>query len=164
MNSVQVEGLRALHVPAEPSWWPPAPGWWILTFALLTLCLWLVWFIHKLRMQRRWKREALSEYRRITALPGHTDELRVQQLQLCSLLLRRISLALCTRTDVAGTTGEQWLGQLDALSDTSAFTKGVGRLVADAPYRAHAISESDMRALFALVNSTIRRAKRRQEA
>ncbi|MEP6880575.1 MAG: DUF4381 domain-containing protein, partial [Dokdonella sp.] len=32
--------LRDIHLPADPSWWPPAPGWWILAAILLGVTIW----------------------------------------------------------------------------------------------------------------------------
>ena len=32
-----VQNLRALQTPNESLWWPPAPGWWIVTFLLVVL-------------------------------------------------------------------------------------------------------------------------------
>jgi len=31
-----IADLRGLHLPQDPAWWPPAPGWWI---ALALVCL-----------------------------------------------------------------------------------------------------------------------------
>ena len=43
--------LRDVHVPAAPSMWPPAPGWWLLAAAALTVIA-VIWFL-KLRQQRK---------------------------------------------------------------------------------------------------------------
>ena len=32
--------LRDIHLPAEPSWWPPAPGWWLLAILLMARVWW----------------------------------------------------------------------------------------------------------------------------
>jgi hypothetical protein len=29
--------LRDIHLPAEPAWWPPAPGWWALAVIALLI-------------------------------------------------------------------------------------------------------------------------------
>ena len=36
MNAPQaIDGLRDLHLPMEPGWWPPAPGWWVIAVLML---------------------------------------------------------------------------------------------------------------------------------
>ena len=35
MNPDLMAQLRDIHLAPEVSWWPPAPGWWILGFLLL---------------------------------------------------------------------------------------------------------------------------------
>jgi hypothetical protein len=50
--------LRDIHLPAAISWWPPAPGWWLLAIALtlgpLSVGLWWRW-----RQRTRLRRDLL---------------------------------------------------------------------------------------------------------
>ena len=48
--------LRDIHLPPEPSWWPLAPGWWVLVVLLLAALLLGAWLW---RRHRRvlWRRE-----------------------------------------------------------------------------------------------------------
>jgi hypothetical protein len=44
--------LRDLQAPAEPSWWPPAPGWWLVALAAVALA---AIAIRALLPWRRWR-------------------------------------------------------------------------------------------------------------
>lgn len=56
--------LQQLHdiVEAQPvSWWPLAPGWWILTIVTIGLIIWALRFLYLRHVRLRWKRQALKE-------------------------------------------------------------------------------------------------------
>ena len=71
-------------------------------------------------------------------------------LQSISSLLRRACLSLYPRHAVASLTNEAWLGLLDQAGETSEFTHGAGRLLAEGPYLRNA-SAADVDALLPLV-------------
>ena len=45
--------LRDLHLPGEPSWFPPAPGWWLLAVLLIIAAIVLLRYWQR-RRRRRW--------------------------------------------------------------------------------------------------------------
>ena len=137
MNPDPLEQLRAYHLPDPVSWWPPAPGWWLLALLVVAgnaIGLWLF-------MARRRRRAALRAAQRAlrilkTEHDADSDDLKL--IRGLSRLLRRFALARFPRTMVAGLTGEAWLGFLDRHAQDKAFTRGVGRALVEAPYRPQA--------------------------
>ncbi|HEX7342450.1 MAG TPA: DUF4381 domain-containing protein [Rhodanobacteraceae bacterium] len=53
--------LRGIHMPPPASWWPLAPGWWVLAALLLIVMAWLAWRTWRRRLPRRRWREAERE-------------------------------------------------------------------------------------------------------
>ena len=79
MNAAPLADLRPLMAPAPVSWWPPAPGWWILAFlciiALAALAIWA--YRRRLRYQRtRYQREAIALLEQAATLPAIAEILR----------------------------------------------------------------------------------------
>ncbi len=123
--------LRDIHLPEPISWWPPAPGWWLLSAALVLLVL-LAWFSYRCYQRGAIKRAALNE---LSQIASHYREHPQQQLQLLSQLLRRVALATQPRSRVAGLSEETWLAFLDHFTDQQQFTQGVGRVLLHGPYQ-----------------------------
>ena len=124
--------LRDIHLPPDPSWFPPAPGWWILAALLIILLVWLFRVIAKRLRKRRW----------LAALQGEVDSIESDHAEhgdqrkttaAVSQLLRRAALRLDPRA--AAYQGSDWLTWLDAHGGTTEFVDGPGRVLIDAPWR-----------------------------
>lgn len=124
--------LIDIHLPANPSAWPPAPGWWIIFALILSL---LIFSLLKLIRYRRLK---IRQKNILLALTGLEEKLKREQtteaLSEVNILLRRLALMHYPRQTIASLTGKNWLRFLDKSGDTKAFTQGAGRLLADVPY------------------------------
>jgi hypothetical protein len=135
--------LRDIHLPAPVSWWPPAPGWWIVVVLSVVLCVGAVW-LYRWRLAKRNSplviaRDELEHVR--AQWSGHRDAQRL--VRDVSVWLRRVSITLYPRRDVASLTGEKWRQFLDEVAGTRVFGDDAGRMLAEAPYRASADIDSD---------------------
>lgn len=107
-----VNMLEPLRAPAPVSWWPPAPGWWLLaTLALLLLGLALRWLW---RFHRRG-----APLRAARAELGRIEEAVLDsaaRAEALARLQRRVAIRLTARSACAGLTGERWADFLNGLS------------------------------------------------
>lgn len=130
--------LRGYHWPEPVSWWPPAPGWWLLAGVLIALTGLVSWKIRQKRRRLEAADVALKELSALQAAYEAKPEDGAALARGVSQLLRRFALARFPARDVAGLTGPRWLAFLDAHGGESAFSKGPGRVLSEAPYRARA--------------------------
>ncbi len=145
--------LRDIHLPADPSWWPPAPGWWVLAVLLVVALAVAARAVLRRRRERRWQQRVQAEVERMAAAhAAQPDHARLAGE--VSELLRRASLLLDPQA--AALHGEAWLGFLDARGGSDDFTRGVGRVLLDAPWRRSASFDAD--ALIALTQRWLARA------
>lgn len=126
--------LRDLHLPEPVSWWPLAPGWWVL---LVLLALLLGYGLYRAYLRRRHnapRRFALRELARYESdyLEHRNPVVLGKQL---SELLRRGMLAYARRDEVAGLTGEAWLAWLDRGMPLPYFHTDGGKSLLQLPYR-----------------------------
>jgi len=137
LNPVNLD-LRDIHLPDPVSWWPPAPGWWIVAGLVFVavIGLWIVikrYQSHALQRTIRRELEAIKERFYDT---GNQYEL----VQSLSVLLRRACISFYPRHQTASLTGEDWLLYLDKTMPNNISTKifqfyeGVGNIIASAPY------------------------------
>ena len=123
--------LRDIHLPGDTiSWWPPAPGWWMLAAVLAAWAGWVLW-----RYMRafRW-RAALRALQQVRAdlEAGQPSE---QCLAVVSSVVRRFAMTVAVSPrSIAGLVGERWLTWLDSQWEEQRFTNGPGQALARAPY------------------------------
>ena len=104
--------LREIHLPESVGWWPPAPGWWLLT-VLLALGFAAVCYARLLYRRRRYSavnmaRRELGQIRSRYA----TDRDAGRCARSVSALLRRLSISVFPAAESAGLTGSEWLAFL----------------------------------------------------
>ena len=104
--------LREIHLPESVGWWPPAPGWWLLT-VLLALGFAAVCYARLLYRRRQYSavnmaRRELAEIRSRYA----ADQDAVRCARAISGLLRRLSISVFPPAQSAGLTGAEWLAFL----------------------------------------------------
>lgn len=138
-NELSVEELLAqlkdLSV-SEVSWWPPAPGWWILAFLLVVTCFWVSQYFHRQKRRMRWVVAAESELAQLErqfASQAIDAQTAVSQL---SVLMRRSAIAAMGRQSVARATDEQWIVLIAKIGNGQGLGRHAAETIAQAPFQA----------------------------
>jgi len=100
----ELENLRDIHSPPPVSFWPPAPGWWILAL-LIILGIVGGWLFYRWQKKRALQKAALIELNQLQQSLSDGQDLSIFSAQI-STLLRRLALAQFNRDEVAGLTGK----------------------------------------------------------
>jgi hypothetical protein len=146
--------LRDIHGLDPVSWWPPAPGWWLLVALLVGLGALLWW------LRRHWPRQWWWGSNWRVAARGELFLLRRRLYrddpklvaQSLSELLRRIAIARCGRKSCAGLSGPEWLAWLEGHDPRDFPWRRDGKLLVSLPYAPSGRLE-DMKALGVLVRA-----------
>ena len=147
--------LRDIHLPEPISWWPPAPGWWLLAI-LLPVLAGLGFYLYR----RARRRIALKTARKLLqAIRIDQNQDALQTLTALSIWLRRVAISTAPRSDVASLSGQEWLAFLDKPFKDAPFSLGVGRCLATAQYRPIAPEEINLAELFNLCERWLNRQK-----
>lgn len=143
MDPTQIP-LKDWHYPEAITWWPIAPGWWML-FCLAVFLLAAWFYLRWRRLRPSVKKIARKELASLRTDPDLSASDRIRKL---SILIRRIALSVYPRSEAAKLTGVEWLRFLDQGLADRAFSEGAGKILIDAPYRKTA--EFEQEAIFAL--------------
>lgn len=125
--------LKDIAPPAEPAWWLPAPGH-IAVATVIVAGLALFWLVRKRRHARRIELRAQRELDLIRAAFA-ADRDAVRLARNLSPWLKQVAMLAYPRHRLAAATGEQWLRFLDSSLGDRDFTRGCGKIFADAVYQ-----------------------------
>ena len=136
MSNTAALDLRDIHLPEPVSWWPVAPGWWLVIAAVL-LILFIIFISRKIYLSRQLKRDIVTELENIKQQFRASNN-KSQLAKSLSILLRRASITFYPAEDTAGLTGENWLAYLDETGNHArsekTFHSETGKVLLSAPY------------------------------
>jgi hypothetical protein len=147
-----VNPLDQLQPPIQPpevSWWPPAPGWWLLLILLPLLAWGLLWLRKRLarkdskptRAQELdpLRQAALQELAQIIPpLPGEPAALWLQQL---NGLLKRLCREHYPTQNSHTLSGRSWLAFLDSRCPAAGLTRWM--VLVDGGYRSRCVLDEN---------------------
>ena len=134
MQADPLQQLRDIHIPAEPSWWPPAPGWWLLAGICLAALFWLSKLWRARRRRRAPLRQARTLYHELhtSYVDGQIDA--SAYVHGTNELLKRLLIHTQTQAQAASANNEAWLGLLDNIADSTEFTLGAGQVLGNSRF------------------------------
>ena len=123
----QLDDIRGLD---QISWWPLAPGWWVL-FALILLAGGAAYWRRR-AYWRSWKGDARMALDRLDA--GLNDDNAQQTAAGLATLVRRIAIHRHSRAECAGLWGQDWLQWLTAKDPGGFDWAKSATMMIEAPY------------------------------
>lgn len=133
-HSLSLAQLKDVHYPSPVSWWPLAPGWYLLAVAVAIIVVIVGIIMNKYRLKQQRRRNALTQLTDLRLRYNNGTHLR-QILPSLSILIRKIALAIEPREEIASLQSTQWLEYLDKATQSSIFTQGNGTLLISGPYQ-----------------------------
>jgi Domain of unknown function (DUF4381) len=148
----QLEQLKDIHLPPGISWWPLAPGWWLLAGLVIAAALAVVTINYIRRRTIRYRAlNELNDLRRDESIAAATAAERI------AILLKRIVVQRNETKSLGVEHGHRWIDRLT--QQPGGMPADVARFLALAPY-AHAeliANSPDRSTLFTAADRWIRR-------
>ena len=156
-DTLQINGLEPIIAPDPVSFWPPAPGWYVLAVIALLLVFYGVYLLIRKYQKNLYRRLALQE---LATLELNTNSQQIaQSIASLNTLLKRTALAGYPRDKVASLSGKDWLAFLEKTCPTLRFTDSPGKLLAEIAYikeGADNIQNKDWQELLSMCKQWIR--------
>ena len=116
--------LADIHLPEPVSFWPPAPGWWVLALLLLVACIYLIRRLQQARTRRKICDYALAEldkcYEQIANnADSDLDAAKLRYVNEVNSVLRRVALVHFPHSNVASLGGVAWVDFIRQKGDSS---------------------------------------------
>lgn len=109
---MQALPLRDIKLPAEPGFWPLAPGWWVLIVISLVVLAWfcIKWYRHQ-QKKKRW--QAIDQQLSRIEFTYSQEQDAQQLLTELSAFLRRFVKYQLNQSTATSLAGEEWINFLN---------------------------------------------------
>jgi len=151
-NEELLDQLADIHLPMEISYWPPAPGWWILAIFFLLAISFLVRTLIIRRHLQKICKAALAEldkcYEEFSAANSfEINESKMRYINEVNSVLKRVAMFHYSHSEVAGLGGRGWVDFIREKGDSSLLDSKIaealsfGRFQTECEFDADALNE-----------------------
>ena len=146
MDSAELlEQLADIHLPSPVSFWPPAPGWWLLALLLIALLTFAIIKALEARKQRQICAFALKELDKAYdsfqnqdgSDPGGLNQARLVLLNNFNAVLRRVALWHFPKHNIASLGGRAWVDFIREKGESSLLTDEIAEALEEGRFKAH---------------------------
>ncbi|MFM1897237.1 MAG: hypothetical protein RLZZ385_2311 [Pseudomonadota bacterium] len=132
--------LADIHMPEPVSFWPPAPGWWVLGALLLATAIFITLKTVQAVRQRRICSFALQELERCYALyrqnlSGDANQARLLFVNQLNSVLRRVALWHFPNAGIASLGGRAWVDFIKEKGDASSITDDIAEALGQGRFK-----------------------------
>ncbi len=125
--------LKDIHLPNPVSWWPLAPGWYVMGIFILFLISLFAFWLYKRHAHALAKKQALKLLAHYKKQYEKTSDTSLTSAHI-SELLRRVALVYYPRDQVASLQGDAWLQFLNETSKGIDFNP-IRHMLLDTPFK-----------------------------
>jgi hypothetical protein len=136
-----LEQLRDIRMPEPASWWPPAPGWWIVAALVLAGAFLVVRALRRRSLEKYYRKEAQRLLDDLYA-SWQGDEDDRAFASGAHQLVRRIVIHHIGREGVARLTGQAFIDRANSLS-AAMLSERTSSLLTEHGYRPDAAANAD---------------------
>lgn len=151
--------LADIHLPEPVSFWPPAPGWWLLALLLLIGIAYLAYRLQQARIRRKIVAFAMAELDKCyQSLASSTEtDANLRQLRYVNevnSVLRRVALVHYPQANVASLAGQAWVDFIRQKGDSSLLDDDIAKALSHGRFQTRC--EVDVEALHALAQAWVK--------
>jgi hypothetical protein len=130
-----LQQLRDIHMPAEPLWWPGAPGWWLLALLVIVGCIFAVRQVWGYARRRRPIRRARSLYQALHVRLQNGEIPPATYVHESNELLKRLLIHGLGVHAARPASDRAWLYLLDERFGSPEFSNGPGQILGNERFR-----------------------------
>ena len=150
-GTTNLSDMADLALPDSVSWWPLAPGWWVLGLFVVILLCW-AWILHRRAwLERVYRREALAL---LDELDGKADAQAV--CREVNEVLKRAAITAYGRERVASLYGAEWVLFLNEMMPEAVFGADMESLLGAGLYTGKGVDTGTVNTLLEAARTWIR--------
>ncbi len=136
-----LENLADIRLPDPISWWPLAPGWWLLALVLITCCFLGYYTLKHYRTKWAYRNTALSLLK--AQWQQHVTKKDQDTCLSMLTILKRCAITAYPLQTVNSLHGSRWVDFLNQQTPRPYFNKPLAALINNLQYQEHGVIEEE---------------------